>query len=581
MRGDFTRDTREGAKRLSTRAVLLQQGRQLLDADWNAQAGLTAARAETLAVDTIGRQGAPREDAGFAIGGGTGALSIGAGSLYVEGLHCHNAATVDYAAQVTAGILPALTDALPAGAEGLVYIEAGTRPAMEADYALLLEPGLGGADTVVQEVTDWTVRVTPLAGIGMSREALVTAIDRNQPVTLAPWGRTTGGLCADVQTEDEATDPGPCEMPATAGYLDQVNRLFVVEIHESGPPGVATFKWAEDGGVEAGLRAEGAGFAIDLPLQRAAALFPTDAVVEIISRDRQRAGVPGPIGKITSTPGAALTIDGVAGSELGPAVRVRRWAGPPQAVPADNAWVALSRGVKIRFAPGNYQRGAAWTIPARTQTGDIVWPPYPEPDLTVAIAGEGDVGFYAPCDGQRRYAALALVRRSGNAFSVTADLRQVFAPLTDLTADLVRYDNGGSGLAATNVQAAINELANRGGEHCTYSAHPGNGWETVFTRIPAGANATVCLPVGNYPLRASAEIRGKGHVRLVGAGPGTKVWCYGDTTALRFRDCRSVEVTDLTVAGKTARRGRPVREPPRRARSILPSAAPCGCNAPR
>ena len=65
MRGDFTRDTRERADRLSTRAVLLQQGRQLLDADWNAQAGLTAARAERTTVDVVGRQGAPREDAGF------------------------------------------------------------------------------------------------------------------------------------------------------------------------------------------------------------------------------------------------------------------------------------------------------------------------------------------------------------------------------------------------------------------------------------------------------------------------------------------------------------------------------------
>ena len=550
MRGDFTRDTRERADRLSTRAVLLQQGRQLLDADWNAQAGLTAARAERTTVDVVGRQGAPREDAGFGVTGGADDLTIGAGSLYVEGLRCHNAEAVGYADQVAAGILPALRDVLPDGAEALVYLDAGTRPALEADDPLLAEPALGGADTVVQEVVGWTVRVTPLAGIGLGRDALVRAVDRNEAIAPTPWGRTTGGLSADVLTEDETTDPGPCEIPATAGYLDQVNRLFHVRIRQSGAPGTATYVWSEDGGVEAALRSEGAGFAVDLPLSRAADLFPAGAVVEIVDRDRERAGVPGPIGRITSAPGAALVVDGVAGSELGTGVRVRRWDDLPRPVPVDSTPEVLSRGVTVRFAPGHYERGSAWTVPARTRTGDILWPPYPEPDLVVPIAGEGPVGFYAPADGERRYAALALVRRTGETYTATADLRQVFAALTDLTADLVRYDHTASGLTATDVQAAIDELAGRGGEHCTFRAHPGPGWEEVFSRIPAGANATVCLPVGNFPLSGPVDVRDIGHVLVVGAGSGTKVWCYGGTTALRFRGCRSVTVADLTVAAE-------------------------------
>lgn len=555
MRGDFTRDTRERASRLSTRAVLLQQGRQLLDADWNAQAGLSAARAERAAVDTIGRQGAPREDAGFEIRGGNGTLTIDAGSLYVEGLRCQNAAQIGYAEQLAADLLPTLTDVLSSGAEGLVYLEASTRPATEADDALLLEPGLGGADTVVQEIAQWVVRVAALGSIGMTREPLITAIDRNRSITLKPWARTTGGLAADVQTEDEATDPGPCEMPATAGYLDQVNRLFHIEIHQSGLPGTATFKWAEDGGAEAGLRSEGSGFVIDLPPQRAAEQFPTGAFVEIISRDRQRVGEPGSIGQITSAPGTALVIDGVPVNAADPLtyLRLRRWAELPQVIPTGGDWVALSRGVKVRFAPApqHYQHGAGWTVPARTRTGDILWPPYTQPDLTVALGDEGAVGFFAPSDGQRRYAALALVKRgSDTSFTVTRDLRQVFAPLTDLTADLVRYDNTDTQLAATDVQAAISELAWQRGDHCTLSAHTGKGWEEVFSRIPTGGNATICLPVGNYPLSAPVEIRGKGHVRVIGAGPGSKVWSYGNTAALLFRDCRSVELQDLTVAAE-------------------------------
>ena len=212
-------------------------------------------------------------------------------------------------------------------------------------------------------------------------------------------------------------------------------------------------------------------------------------------------------------------VDGVAGSELGTGVRVRRWDDLPRPVPVDSTPEVLSRGVTVRFAPGHYERGSAWTVPARTRTGDILWPPYPEPDLVVPIAGEGPVGFYAPADGERRYAALALVRRTGETYTATADLRQVFAALTDLTADLVRYDHTASGLTATDVQAAIDELAGRGGEHCTFRAHPGPGWEKVFSRIPAGANATVCLPVGNFP-PAARDVRDIGHVLVVGAGVG-------------------------------------------------------------
>ncbi|MBN8829168.1 MAG: hypothetical protein J0G94_00735, partial [Sphingomonadales bacterium] len=207
MRGDFTRDTRERAERTATRAVLLQQGRPLLDADFNEQAGLVAARSEAIVRHVVGLRGVPRDDAGFAITATGGSLTIGAGSLYAEGLPLHNPAPIAYDAQFPAGILPALDTAIPDNQEALVYLEAVLRPALDQG---LSDPALDGVETAVREIAGWAVRVMPLASLGVSRAALIEGLDRNQDVM--PNLGTTGGLDAGVNTQDP--DPGPCEIAA-------------------------------------------------------------------------------------------------------------------------------------------------------------------------------------------------------------------------------------------------------------------------------------------------------------------------------------------------------------------------------
>lgn len=572
MRGDFSRDNRERARRASTRAVLLQQGRILLDSDWNEQAGVAAEREEQLARHVVGRQGAPRDAAGFAVTAAGGDLNIGAGSLYAEGLHLTNPAATTYASQLPAGMLPALTTIVPDGQEGLVYLEALLRPASPTEDPSLAEPALAGADTVVRETIAWTVRVAALASIGMTRAQLIQAIDRNQPVTIAPWRVTTGGLDADVTTEAEATDPGPCEMPPSAGYLDQMNRLYRVEVHAAGAPGTATFKWTEDAGREAALRPEGSGFAIDLPIARAAESFPVGSVVEVIDDQAARAGLPGAMGTITSAPGAILQISGVPGASLSTAVRIRRWATMPVTIPAAGAWSVLSRGIQVRFAAGHYAVGSAWTIPGRTLIGDILWPPYPTADFNQNV-GTTSVPFYLPTEGRRRYAALALVARSGAGFSVTEDLRELFPPLTDITAGDVRFDDSVSDLGASDVQQAIDALAQRDSVCCTFEVRPGAGWESLFAVIPAGTHATICFGPGNYQLDAPVDISGFGHIRLRGAGQGTKIWCYGAATALRISDCASVEISDMLIAAE--RRAPPQAGGPRRIRGAV-DISDCG-----
>ena len=78
MKGDFSRNTFHPTKHY--RAVLKQQGRVDVDADWNEQQAINLSRIEMEATDVIGACGAPLHDAGFAITfDANGVLRIGAG----------------------------------------------------------------------------------------------------------------------------------------------------------------------------------------------------------------------------------------------------------------------------------------------------------------------------------------------------------------------------------------------------------------------------------------------------------------------------------------------------------------------
>lgn len=92
MKADLTRNTFDPLHRYS--AVLMQQGRVQLDADWNEQHAILLYHLRRLAQDLIGPHGGPAFDAGFAITPlrigteQTGDFRIGAGRYYVDGILC-------------------------------------------------------------------------------------------------------------------------------------------------------------------------------------------------------------------------------------------------------------------------------------------------------------------------------------------------------------------------------------------------------------------------------------------------------------------------------------------------------------
>src|SRR5258708_6688192 len=134
MKSDLSRSTFNRRKHYS--GVRLQQGRVLVDADWNEELDILLHRVETEAIDVIGACGAPKHAAGFALSTDTTILSaddqtrltnlgalplpsgdflIGAGRYYVDGILCENDQVVTFTSQ------PDLPGTQPIGASG-VYI---------------------------------------------------------------------------------------------------------------------------------------------------------------------------------------------------------------------------------------------------------------------------------------------------------------------------------------------------------------------------------------------------------------------------------------------------------------------------
>src|SRR5215469_11159568 len=101
--GDITRTTFDPLKHYSS--VRQQQGRVSVDADWNEQADIVAYRARIDTADALGRNGAPRDNAGFqliplplAVPPGAQPnsidLALAPGRMYVDGILCELEATL-------------------------------------------------------------------------------------------------------------------------------------------------------------------------------------------------------------------------------------------------------------------------------------------------------------------------------------------------------------------------------------------------------------------------------------------------------------------------------------------------------
>ena len=415
MKGDFSR-LRFNPSRHYT-SVVQQQGRVALDADTNEQCAIHEHIRDTEAADIIGPFGGPAGNEGFAIAMSGNTLQIGAGHYYVNGILCENEASLGYTSQPYL-INPSLTDAqllaeVKSGVASAIriWLEVWQRLVTALDDTCLREAALGQADTTARVQTVWRVFAEPVlttktqAGATTPTTTLSTRvgaeISRLQATGITSVGATQD-CCTQMyqpslkppagkmmaQTTGGSSDCS-CEPTPAAGYRGLENQLYRVEIHHGGDEKTATFKWSrENGSVVAALaNFSGSHVFVDSLGPDANLGFAAAQWVELSDDTDQFGPIPNQSGGLVQiksvTPeqlSLTMTIP-VVGVDTTKNARVRRWeqsgvsAGPSGIPLFAQTWVNLENGIQVQFAPGQYQAGDHWLIPARTASGQIDWPP--------------------------------------------------------------------------------------------------------------------------------------------------------------------------------------------------------------
>ncbi len=450
MKGDFTRDS-FAASRRHTR-VLLQQGRLLLDADWNEQVAILLHRMETMIRDLVGPHGGPEGDCGFEIRpeGADGPLQndfgIGTGRYYVGGLLCENDdPTLTFSGQ---GFAPS-RDALRPGRPYLVYLDAWEDYVSPAEDPALLEVALGGADTAGRARVFWRVQAwemdeattkllrSPTNPSGFTNDKLDSAwprlCERFQP---PDRGRLRVRVTEPAATEDLP----PSIVPPGSGYRGPENHLYRVEVHAGGRAAEgASFKWSRDNG------------SLLVPVLALAGNVATlgpggpDAriglgigdIVEVVEPQAAAFGKPGALFRITDLPAEGqVTLQGKAALPPAAGLLLRRWDqrqgpegrrglvlqdGAAKLVEGegDSNWLPLEDGILVQFAKSDcsYRSGDHWLIPARTaEGGSVAWP----------CDAEGRPAACPPHGIHHRYAPLGIVTFNAGGVAVDCASRIAF-----------------------------------------------------------------------------------------------------------------------------------------------------------
>lgn len=540
--------------------VVLQQGRLLLDEDFNEYVALLdrRLRAETGDLTSFGPDPdhggvawVPRQtpDA-FRVTASGGSLSIGRGRMYVDGLLAESHGLPPHeldpllcertgSADVPYDEQPywPTPEPLPSGGPHLAYLDVWQRELTHLEEADLVEVAVG-VDTTARLQTAWQVRVLPNVG-----GATCSSDDEDVPGWLEVIRPSAGRLTTATVEVDAGDDP--CQLPPTGGYRGLENQTYRVEIHNGGAPGTAAFKWSRDNGSVATPVVE----MLSPTVLRLASVGKDDVLristgdwVEILDDHRELDQQPGVMRQVTVDDAArTIAFDGAIPTDLRPAdaddaaerhLRARRWdqsgvirsGAGAQLTDLDDegssglitvpsgatTHVVLEHGVVVSFsvavAGGAFRAGDHWVFAARTA------------DTSVEILDAAP-----PLGVHHHYARLGIVSFPDS----ESDCRRLWPPVSsegdhcDCTI-CVTPSSHSSGVV--RVQAAIDQVKATGG--------------------------TVCLGPGVYDLGDGVTVDEARSLRIRGQGPATLLVARG--TALTVTRSMAVTIENLAIVSGAA-----------------------------
>lgn len=399
--------------------VILQQGRLLLDSDWNELVAIMERKLRASVADLdsngpvdgiAGVAVVPRTTPhGFEVTLTGGAVTIGRGRMYVDGLLAENHGLDPAVFEPLLSEQQGSVDTpygqqpywktpqpLPTSGKHLAYLDIWQREVTHLESPDLVDIAIG-VDTTARMQTVWQVRLHEL------RQTAVVCSTKDADIQgwaelIAPSG---GRISVDTIPVTDTQDP--CELPPTGGYRGLENQTYRVEVHTAGKPGQASFKWSRDNGtvvtgivevLPGGTSVRPASFGKDSVLR-----FKDGDWVEILDDHREfnrLAGVMRKIavheehGTITFTPALPADLQLSATDAAARHLRLRRWDQRGQiksstggdlenldspsstgviTVPSGGSTkVVLEHGIVVQLSAvsGEFRVGDHWIFAART-----------------------------------------------------------------------------------------------------------------------------------------------------------------------------------------------------------------------
>jgi hypothetical protein len=402
-------------------ALVAQQGRVTLEADWNEAEAIEAAGDRAVTLDVVGKVGTP--DGGYAVTAsgltsGDWDLSVEPGTLYLGGDRLHLGSVVDLANQPdwrdvatdALWVAPAPAAASPptAPANELVYLLAIEQQVSAVEDPALADVALGGPDTmqrlrVLQRFVRWSTQTSTCnaawrevqdawAGIGLAVDPATAKLRSNATLQV--------GFVTDP------VPPSACQPVAAGGYLGAENQLIRVQIASVDADGTPTIVWGFDNAAflyELAPVPPGSSGNLVLTLTRApvdsyhhpvvgqsvellrdaASLTPDDP--DLSAADGHYIAAPGgPIFTVTQrydSSSGALTVAGSlpAGYEHASQLYLRVWQGScpapaGTAVQLTGAGAEIGVTVTLRSPSGKFHPGDFWCFALRPSVPDLIYP---------------------------------------------------------------------------------------------------------------------------------------------------------------------------------------------------------------
>ena len=300
MKGDFARVTFDPSQHYSQ--VFQQQGRVLLEADWNEQAHIQLHLLRTLMRDLVGPCWAA--GSGFSIAQSTTNADgsnkplllpdwqLAPGHFYVDGILCVNEAVCTLSTQPQAptpdyGVADGKSGFENPPAGFALWLDVWERHLSAVEAPALADVALDGVDTTSRAQVVWQLRMLDQSGAKQQLDDITTALTTRQQASSSPAdaamikqqlidvdtlrnslannAQTNASPCALVgqllgaratwalprlraELGSVVSDSDPCVIAADARYRGCENQLYRVEIHQGGLAGGATFKWSRENG---------------------------------------------------------------------------------------------------------------------------------------------------------------------------------------------------------------------------------------------------------------------------------------------------------------------------------------------